>query len=178
MNNWWINFWWIFWCSGPKGERGYPGETGLPGPPGPPGTPGLSSLPVQMRGDVFQVDNQGEQSTPLSFRSGLELDYNRSRFWTHMGEFWIKYSCETIRAFSFWTVWNDAKTMGPLSQFILQWVIRFTSFKHSHISCICSLAIISSGRTWALAKWVRMYGKQFKRGHRWGESTETKTASV
>ncbi|XP_053176710.1 collagen alpha-1(XXVI) chain [Scomber japonicus] len=45
---------------GPKGERGLPGEIGLPGPPGPPGTPGLSSLPVPMRGDVFQVDNQEE----------------------------------------------------------------------------------------------------------------------
>ncbi|KAM7413038.1 hypothetical protein PAMA_020426 [Pampus argenteus] len=43
---------------GPKGDRGLPGDIGLPGPPGPPGPPGLSSSPVRVRGDVFQVDNQ------------------------------------------------------------------------------------------------------------------------
>uniref|UniRef100_A0A8D3APP8 Collagen type XXVI alpha 1 chain n=1 Tax=Scophthalmus maximus TaxID=52904 RepID=A0A8D3APP8_SCOMX len=47
---------------GPKGDRGSPGEMGLPGPPGPPGPPVPSSSPVQVRGDIFQVENREEIS--------------------------------------------------------------------------------------------------------------------
>lgn len=59
--------------SGPKGDRGLPGEIGLRGPPGPPGPPGPGPIPVQTRGDVFQVDNRGEQiilPQIYSFKSG------------------------------------------------------------------------------------------------------------
>ncbi|XP_035478461.2 collagen alpha-1(XXVI) chain isoform X3 [Scophthalmus maximus] len=47
---------------GPKGDRGSPGEMGLPGPPGPPGPLVPSSSPVQVRGDIFQVENREEIS--------------------------------------------------------------------------------------------------------------------
>ncbi|KAF0030388.1 hypothetical protein F2P81_017119 [Scophthalmus maximus] len=47
---------------GPMGDRGSPGEMGLPGPPGPPGPPVPSSSPVQVRGDIFQVENREEIS--------------------------------------------------------------------------------------------------------------------
>ncbi|XP_042342780.1 collagen alpha-1(XXVI) chain [Plectropomus leopardus] len=52
---------------GPKGDRGVAGTIGLPGPPGPPGPPGRSSSSVQVRGDVFHVDNQEE----IPVRPGL-----------------------------------------------------------------------------------------------------------
>lgn len=46
---------------GPRGDRGLSGEKGVQGPPGlpgPPGPPGPGFLPIQTRGDVFEVNTQ------------------------------------------------------------------------------------------------------------------------